>query len=573
MNSYQKYLTTLKNQYTSYSAICEDVIMLQSRLYLPKPTEHFISDLHGEYSVFKHLMRGCSGVIKEKAIEVFGDSVANEEINALCSYIYYPENIPNDFSKDQYRILLLRTLRVARNVSSKYPREIIRQSIEEGYVTILDELLHAQVDEMNQQYIYHLRIIDAMIEVNAQNEYMRVLSKLIRNFAIDKIHIVGDIYDRGKYPDKIIDYLIEYKRVDIQWGNHDILYMAASLGNIAAIITVVKNCYKYDSLNLLEKGYGIPLRTFFNFARSRYTDITENESIMKFINTLLYKAEKAIMDTYPEYRMSYRQKDTTSKFDDYEKHAVEELQESFLASDKLQRHALFLFKKGSLYKVCDQYLLFHGCMPLDIEGHYQNIVCIDKKTRKGKAYFDYIQNMIEDAFINKTKSSVDSLWYLWCGENSPMCGREIGYNQKNETQNSYFYYIQDAMVCKRILSEFGLTKERACIVNGHTPVKTHSGEKPIQSMGKRIVIDGGFCKNYHHITGVGGYTLITNSHKLRLKTHRLGDECKPDVDYINDIVHIFDKQIRILDTDEGALIIDKINDLKNVLSMINEDMF
>lgn len=566
MKTYEKYLYSLKKEFDSEQKVCQEIIHLQALLNLPKGTEHYISDLHGEYSAFKHLMNSCSGVIKEKATLLFDKEKSKEKIQEICDIVYYPKKIINKQSDRWYQETILLLIRLARYVTSKYPRTQIREYLKQ-YASIIDELLHAQLDEMDQQYVYHAKIIDTIIDIHAQDEFIVLLTDLIKYFAIDQLHILGDIYDRGKHPDKIMDALIKYKRVDFQWGNHDILYMGAYLGNEACIANVVKNCLKYDTLQVLERGYGIPLRIFNMYAMQRYSTLSTKEAMQCFIHDIVIKLEANVMHKYPQYMMKYRLVTKKTTLDVIEVLAMEDLKRSFMHSKRLKRHMDFLYTQGSLYLVTSHTLLYHGCMPLDKKGELLTVLCKDKML-KGKAYFDYIEQQITFAYCSNDEYAIDYLWYLWCGYHSPLCGRKVKMNgSKHEKSNTYYYFINFESTCLKILEDFNLSSASACIINGHTPVKEKLGENPIKGNGRLIVIDGGFCKNYQKQTGVAGYTLISNSHGMRIKTHKI-ESCliqNEDTDYINRIIYTYPLQELIENTLKGVTIKEKIEDLKQLL--------
>lgn len=568
----EKYLSSLAKEYPTIQSICCEIINLKASLNLPKGTEHYISDLHGEYKLFKHLMNNCSGVIKEKVKLLFKDEISSARINELCYLVYYPNKLlsSQQYNQKWYKETILQLIRLARYITSKYSRRKVRDNINNEYSEIIDELLHAQLDEMDQQYVYHLRIIDSIIELGEQNYFIESLTKIIKYFAIDQLHILGDIYDRGKEPDKIIDDLIKFSRVDIQWGNHDILWMGAYLGNYACIITVVKNCIKYQNLDLLEKSYGIPLRVLMMHASQCYPDLDCLKAMDALTTKLLIKLETRLIITYPEWQMKYRLVNPdNSPFNKIELLIIDDLKRSFASSKRLKEHIIFIYEHGSLYLKTNHNLLLHGCVPLDEKGNFYQQNCFGKQL-SGRAYFDFINNKIKQAFNSPNQELIDYFWYLWCAYKSPLCGRKIVLDrQQEEIKDPYYYYINEEATCLKILDEFNLNDSMRLIINGHTPVRVKDGENPVKGNNRCVVIDGGFCLQYQGKTGVAGYTLISNSHGMRLKTHLINDKytfnINNDMEYDSRIIYTRKNQELIIDTKQGEIIMEKISDLKKLL--------
>lgn len=570
----EKYLSSLAKEYPTIQAVCREIINLKAILNLPKGTEHYISDLHGEYKLFKHLMNNCSGVIKEKVNLLFSQEISPKKINELCYLVYYPRKllVIEEFDQQWYKESILRLIRLARYITSKYTRSKVRNNINNEYSEIIDELLHAQLDEMDQQYVYHLHIIDSIIELGEQDYFIESLTKIIKYFAIDQLHILGDIYDRGKEPDKIIDDLIKFERVDIQWGNHDVLWMGAYLGNLACIMTVIKNCIKYQNIDLLEKGYGIPLRVLMMHACECYPSLEYLKAMEQFVINILIKLETKLINKYPNWQMIYRiNKPNNQPLNEIELYVLDDLKKSFANSKRLKRHIKFIYEHGSLYLKTNHNLLLHGCVPLDESGNFYIHNCFGKKLA-GRAYFDFINEKINQAFIEPNQEVIDYFWYLWCGKKSPLCGRKIVLDKlQEETKDPYYYYINDERTCLKILSEFNLPNPVSMIINGHTPVRVKDGENPLKGNNHCVVIDGGFCLQYQGKTGVAGYTLISNSHGMRLKTHLINQEYKfninNDMEYDSQIIYTRENQELIKDTKKGIEINEKIEDLNRLLKI------
>lgn len=482
----------------------------------------------------------------------------------------------------------------------------------DDYAYIIDELLHAQRDEDDNQVRYHNNIIDTIISINA-DDFIISLAGLIKRLAVDRLHIVGDIFDRGKSAEKIIDLLAEHHSLDIEWGNHDILWMGAACGSEACIANVVRNSIKYNTLNTLESAYGISLRKLILFAEKTYPALSPMKAALKAISVIQFKLEGQIIKRNPDYKMEnrlvlenidltdgtvisegvrYKLNDTffptlnpenPYELTEEEQAVASALRESFVNSHRLKKHVEFLYENGSMYKIYNGNLLYHGCVPLDKNGKLLEIELFGERL-SGREYFDMADKVARLAFFESGRQQIglDFMWYLWCAPNSPLCGRNIKTFERafiddksawSEEKNPYYDYYYQKQTCEMILSEFGLGAESSHIINGHTPVRTVKGELPIRADGKLLVIDGGFCKEYHSTTGIAGYTLIYNSHGLRLKAHHpfksveeaLGEN--RDIHSDSEIVETEKHRMMVLDTDSGETISKTIEDLKTLLIM------
>lgn len=616
MESKQKYLALLSEKYPTISSVTREIINLTAILNLPKGTEHFMSDIHGEYEAFYHILNNCSGVIREKIKMIYGESLSNDEKKEICTLIYYPKEKlhllkqDNKTNAEWYKNTINRMLEIAKALSSKYTRSKVRKAMPEDYAYIIDELIHTQKDEDDNQVRYHKNILDTIININA-DDFIIALAKLIKRLAVDHLHIVGDIFDRGESADKIIDLLTKYHSLDIEWGNHDILWMGAAAGSEACIANVVRNCIKYNTVQTLESGYGISLRKLTLFAQKTYKNADPMQAALKAISIIQFKLEGQIILRRPEYDMNDRlildkidfknkrvvscqktysiddsdfptvEKGNEYSLNDEEQEIISELKADFLNSIRLKKHITFLYKKGSMYKCYNGNLLYHGCVPLDEKGNLDEIELFGKKL-KGKEYFDIAENKARKAFFEKREEDLDFMWYLWCGKKSPLCGRIIktferafikDENAWNEPKNPYYKFYYDENCCKMILEEFGLFSPVSHIINGHTPVKTVKGELPVRANGKLFVIDGGFCKEYHEKTGIAGYTLIYNSHGLRIKSHKNFDSVyqalreNRDIHSDSQIVETEENRVMVVDTDIGSQIKSEIDDLYQLLEM------
>lgn len=617
-----KFLRLLSKKYPTRQQVCTEIINLQAILNLPKGTEHFMSDLHGEYEAFSHILNNSAGVIREKVDMIFEQVLTPRERSSLCTLIYYPEEKLEKFreegknTEEWYRFTLHRLIDLAKMLSSKYTRSKVRKAMPPEYSYILDELLHAQPDEDNNQLVYHSKIIDTLLKLDDGDDFIIALSSLIKRLAVDHLHIVGDIFDRGERPDAILNMLMGHHSLDIEWGNHDILWMGAACGSQACIASVVRNCLSYNNISVLEQGYGISLRPLVLFAEKMYDEEDPNKAAKKAISIILFKLEGQIIRRNPNYRMEgrllldkvdldnatieldgkvYELKEkkfpTINRNDPYaldsaEREIMDELQKLFLESEQLQRHVNFLYTHGAMYKKFNGNLLFHGCVPLDEDGNLKAL-CFDGRIYQGKSYMDYADGMARRAFYAKQdkQDALDFMWYLWCGSNSPLSGRVVKTFERTfiedkstwvEPQNPYYHFQSSETVCRMLLREFGLYSENSHIINGHTPIHVKQGETPMKANGRLIVIDGGFCKAYQKTTGIAGYTLIFNSHGMRLKSHQpfLGMDAaleeNLDIDSDSQQVATFEKRMMVADTDTGAELKEQIADLEDLLTAYRE---
>ena len=563
MNQEQrKYLSLLAEKFPTRQAVCTEIINLAAIMNLPKGTEHFMSDIHGEYDAFLHIMNNCSGVIREKIEMIFADVLNDTEKRALRTLIYYPKEAlqrlhdEGKISPKWYRETLRHMIEIARVLSSKYTRSKVRKAMPKEFGYIIDELLHALPDEDGNQLAYHERILDTIVGIQNGDEFIIALSALIKRLAVDHLHIVGDLFDRGADADKIIELLLDYPSLDIQWGNHDVLWMGAAAGNEACIANVVRNNVRYNNIRILESGYGISLRRLQLFAEKTYEG-TPAKAMVKAINVMMFKAEGELILRHPEFEMQDRllldkvdtEKGTvtidgveyamnTMEFptvdwsDPYrmtpeEREVMDDLKRSFCQSPQLRRHIEFLYAVGSVYLKMNDNLLFHGCVPLTEDGQMEEVNFFGQFLR-GKSYFEFCEKAARLAYNTGEARYVDFMFYLWGGPKSPMCGRVVKTFERSylddkaswkEPQDPYYLFLDSEATSRMILREFGLKSDLSHIINGHTPVHASAGENPIKAGGKLIVIDGGFSRAYHKTTGIAGYTLIYNSHGMRIKSH------------------------------------------------------
>ena len=613
-----KFLRLLSEKYPTRQQVCTEIINLQAILNLPKGTEHFMSDLHGEYEAFFHILNNSAGVIREKVDMAFEEVLTARERSSLCTLIYYPQEKLRRIheegrnTEEWYRFVLQKLIDLAKLLSSKYTRSKVRKAMPSEYSYILDELLHAQPDEDNNQMVYHSKIIDTLLRLEEGDDFIIALSSLIKRLAVDHLHIVGDIFDRGERPDAILNMLIDHHSLDIEWGNHDILWMGAACGSQACIAAVVRNCLSYNNISVLEQGYGISLRPLVLFAEKMYDEEDPNKAAKKAISIILFKLEGQIIRRNPEYQMEDRllldkvdyenacieldgksyplkekrfptvDRDDPYKLSQAEREIMDELEKLFLESEQLQRHVEFLYSHGSMYQVFNGNLLFHGCVPLDEDGALKAIH-LEGRIYQGRSYMDYADMAARRAFFSEDPPQryLDFMWYLWCGSNSPLSGRVVKTFERTfiedkstweEPKNPYYEYQSSEPVCRMLLREFGLYSENSHIINGHTPVHVNQGENPLKAHGRLIVIDGGFCKAYQKTTGIAGYTLIFNSHGMRLKSHQpfsgmeAALEENMDIDSESQQVVTFPKRVMVADTDTGERLKEQIADLEDLLT-------
>ena len=578
----QKYLKLLSKEYKNITEVSEEIINLKAILNLPKGTEVFLSDIHGEYAPFTHILNNGAGIIRSKIDEIFENQTTEKERNMLATLIYYPEEklkIIKEEAKENldewYTITLYRLVEVARKVSSKYTRSKVRKAIKNEFAYIIDELLHAQINSEKDKVYYYKQIIKTIIELGQADSFIIAISELIKQMAVDHLHVIGDIFDRGRYPNLVIEKLMNFHSLDIQWGNHDILWMGATLGNQACIATVVRNSARYNNIGTLEDAYGINIRPLSTFAQEAYKndncekflpkefdynkyDNSDRKLIAKIhkaITIIQFKLEGQMIKKHPEYNLNdrllldkmdlkkgfvlidgkkYEINDTnfptinqenpyelTSK----EKEVMDRLTESFIHSPSLNNHINFLFSKGEMYTVFNNNLLFHGCIPMNEDGTFKKVQFLGKELA-GKAYFDEINEAVNKAYMTKQEELIDIMWFLWLSPESPFFGKDKmatfeSYFVKDakahkENKNPYYTLSEDEKYCNKILKEFGLEDEDSRIVNGHIPVKVKDGESPIKANGKLLIIDGGFAKSFREKTGNEGYVLTYNSNGLLL---------------------------------------------------------
>lgn len=633
------YLEQLSEMYPTIGKASSEIINLQAILNLPKGTEHFVSDVHGEYEAFSHVLKNGSGAVRKKIDDVFGLAMDKADKAALATLIYYPREKMELIKQDEpdmdswYKTTLYKLIEVCKTVSSKYTRSKVRKALPEEYAYVIEELITEKPEVLNKE-AYYESIINTTVELGTAEEFIVVLSELIQRLAVDHLHVLGDIYDRGAGPHLIMVRLCRYHSLDIQWGNHDIIWMGAAAGNPACIATVVRNSIRYGNLDVVEEGYGINMLPLATFALKAYkddpctrfvfkvapsgADNMESDLIKKMhkaIAIIRFKLEGQLIKKWPEYGMkerlllehidyeqgtidlegrTYKLLDTSfptiDPADPYrltegEEEVIQRLRSSFIHCEKLKNHVGLLLKRGSMYKVYNGNLLFHGCIPMEEDGSFAK-VNIYGKEYSGKALFDILETYVRKAFFSddrlERQKGSDIMWYIWTAPYSPLYGRNKmatferyfidDDDMKIEKKNFYYEYINKPECAQRILEEFGLHDKRDHIINGHVPVHRLRGESPVKCDGRVIVIDGGFSKAYRRRTGIAGYTLIYNSYGLTLTAHEPFESPETAVRDERDIVsrreavEVLDKRILVGDTDAGIKMKEKIADLKHLIA-------
>lgn len=611
----RKYLELLAEKFPTTQSVFTEVINLEAILNLPKGTEHFVSDVHGEYEAFEHILNNCSGVIRERVGQAFAMELTRDEQADLCTLIYYPElklrrlREQDRLTSEWYAITLTRLVRLARRLSGSYTRSKVRKAMPVAYAYIIDELLHISPDERETRLAYHQRIIDTIVDTGSADDFVCSLAALIKRLAVDHLHVVGDVFDRGPHADKIMERLMAYHSIDVQWGNHDIVWMGAAAGSYACLAAVIRNNIHYDSLKILESAYGVSLRELALFAEATYRADDGMSPVEKAISVILFKLEGQTIRRHPnwhmddrlllghvdaergvavvdgrEYELRTRDFPTLEADDPYaltpeEQRVMDNLMNAVRSSDKLRRHVGFLFEHGSTYLVHNGNVLFHACVPMNEDGSFC-AVNHQGQMLSGRAYYDYADRLARRAWHEHDQVSLDWMWYLWCGRFSPLSGRVVKTFERTyfadrstweEPRDPYFSHTEDPAMCARVLEEFGADVEHGVIINGHTPVHAAAGESPVKAGGRLVVIDGGFCQAYHSTTGIAGYTLIADPEGMRIKAHRPFGSIADVLDLNADIVSDDDRFQRnprplfIGDTDTGADIRGQIADLRALL--------
>ena len=633
-----RYLERLSDLYPTIAAASTEIINLQAILNLPKGTEHFLTDVHGEYEAFSHVLKNGSGSVRRKIDDVFGNTMSMRDKRSLATLIYYPKQKMDMVKKtetnmeDWYRVHLYLLIEVSKRAASKYTRSKVRKALPKDFAYVIEELITEKA-EVSDKESYYNEIISTIIRIGRAEEFISAISELIQRLVVDHLHIVGDIYDRGPGPHIIMDKLMTYHSLDVQWGNHDVLWMGAAAGQRGCIANAIRICARYGNLDILEEGYGINLLPLATFALKVYkddpctcfklkvperTDTDEmqmNLRIHKAISIIQFKVEGQIIERQKSFHLEerallhridyekgtieldgkeYRLLDTNfptiDPKDPYalteeEEEIMDRLEKAFVNCEKLQRHMRFLLAKGGLYKVYNDNLLYHGCVPLAEDGSLKETDVYGKKYR-GRELYDALDAYVRKGFFaldkKEREDGKDIMWYIWLHPDSPLFGKnkmatfERYFLAEKEThaekKNPYYSYIENEKVIDNIMREFGLDPAEGHIVNGHVPVKRKDGESPIKCGGKVMVIDGGFSRAYQKQTGIAGYTLIFNSYGLLLVAHEPFESTEAAIVKENDIhseitvVQRVHDRLLVGDTDIGRDLKGQVKDLERLLS-------
>lgn len=583
-----RYLRLLSHDFPTVSAVTREIINLEAILHLPKPTEHFLADIHGEDEAFHHVLRNASGNIKRRVRELFTNSLDENEIKELCTLIYYPEQKLNLVKRsnihlsDFYQTTLHRLIEVCRSVSSKYTRSKVRKNLPEEYAYIIEELLHESATGQDKQAYFNI-IIQTIIGTRRADHFIITLCYLIQRLSIDRLHLLGDIFDRGPGAHLILETLNSTRHWDIQWGNHDILWMGAAAGNLCCIASVLRLSLRYANTKTLEEGYAINMVPLATFAMETYANdscelfrphLLQNDDkfaekdlrliaqMHKAVTILQFKLESQMYAQHPEWEMNSRRlieninlsegtvtidnkiyplkdrnlptlfHDNPSQLTDEEYELMERLRHSFIISERLQRHVKCLLQRGSMFTICNSNLLFHASVPLNEDGSLRQVRIGDTFV-SGKELMQRTEQIVRTAFDDSAEDeriqAIDYFWYLWCGPNSPLFDKSkmatferylIDDKETHHEEKGWFYKLRNsADVCDRLLDHFEITGKNRHIINGHVPIRAGKGETPIKADGRLMLIDGGFAKAYHSTTGIAGFTLVYHSRGFELVQH------------------------------------------------------
>lgn len=600
----EKYFKLLKTNFAEKEDVLTEMINLEAILQLPKGTEHFISDVHGEYEAFNHVLRNGSGSVRAKIEECFKQHQQVDTAD-LCTLIYYPKekialekerNPDKALLQDWYRKQILWLVQVTDYAGKKYTRSKMRKAFPKEFAYIMEELLNG-LDSQTDKEDYYTSIVEKIVMLNQAPRLIQALAETIQRLVVDHLHVVGDIYDRGPQPDAIMERLIQLHSVDIQWGNHDIIWLAAMGGSMPALVNLIRIQARYGNLAILEKSYGVHLRPLIEYSQKYYEVqskfnpvIDEDEEIslseQKIGNQvqqacaiLQFKLEGQLIHRRPEFQMAHRltldKIDYTHKKIDLNGHSytlenfqaptinpnhpcqlteeetalLRQLLTSYQDSEKLKRHMDFLYEKGRMYLCYNNNLLLHGCVPLHENGDFKSLR-IDNQCYAGKELLDFYQTQVEKCYLKPKVNedlATDLMWYLWAGENSSLFGKKAmttferyyiaDKTSHHEEKNAYYMLRNEERICEEILIAFGLPKT-GHIINGHTPVKETKGENPMKANKRMLVIDGGFAKAYQKTTGIAGYTLLSNSYGMLLAAHQPFTSIEDAVENGTDIISV-----------------------------------
>ncbi len=635
-----RYLELLSENYPTIADASAEIINLSAVLNLPKGTEIFASDIHGEADAFSHILKNGSGSVRLKIDDAFGDRLTTQEKNELATLAYYPHEkmtlIFSAFESEEEKEAWMRTtierlVALCKQASGKYTRSKVRKAMPAEFAYAIDELMTENNHAVNRER-YHRAIIDSAINIGRGPAFIEALCRLVQRFSLDHLHIVGDIYDRGPAPDAIMDTLANYHCLDIQWGNHDIVWMGASLGQRGCIAHVVRNCARYGNLSILEDAYGINTLPLASFAMEAYADdpcvafglkgtpdISDRQrevsiKIQKAMAIIQFKVEGQLIDEYPcfgledrkllhridpergtvivdniEYELTDKMFPTIDWSDPYrltpdEESVMARLEQAFIGSEKLQRHMKLFLESGSLYKIHNNNLLFHACVPLNDDGSFKEANVFGEKY-SGRELYDVLERYVRAGFFSEDdierKQGRDLMWWLWLSPSSPLFAKSkmatfelyliAEKEARKEVKNAFYTLQHDPKAVARIFEEFDMDPDTSHIICGHVPVKAKDGEDPVKCGGKVLTIDGGFSKAYQPTTGIAGYTLISNSYGFVLAAHEPLESAKFAVDNESDIhssrrvVETVEERTLVAATDTGTQLQRRVDDLTELI--------
>ncbi len=635
-----RYLELLSENYPTIADASAEIINLSAVLNLPKGTEIFASDIHGEADAFSHILKNGSGSVRLKIDDAFGDGLTTQEKNELATLAYYPHEklsmILSTFESEEEKEAWMRTMiehlvTLCKQASGKYTRSKVRKAMPAEFAYAIDELMTENNHAVNRER-YHRAIIDSAISIGRGPAFIEALCCLVQRFSLDHLHIVGDIYDRGPAPDAIMDTLANYHCLDIQWGNHDIVWMGASLGQRGCIAHVVRNCARYGNLSILEDAYGINTLPLASFAMEAYADdpcvafglkgtpdISNRQrevsiKIQKAMAIIQFKVEGQLIDEYPcfgledrkllhridpergtvivdniEYELTDKMFPTIDWSDPYrltpeEESVMARLEQAFIGSEKLQRHMKLFLESGSLYKIHNNNLIFHACVPLNDDGSFKEANVFGEKY-SGRELYDVLERYVRAGFFSEDdverKQGRDLMWWLWLSPSSPLFAKSkmatfelyliAEKEARKEVKNAFYTLQHDPKAVARIFEEFDMDPDTSHIICGHVPVKAKDGEDPVKCGGKVLTIDGGFSKAYQPTTGIAGYTLISNSYGFVLAAHEPLESAKFAVDNESDIhssrrvVETVEERTLVAATDTGTQLQRRVDDLTELI--------
>mgnify|MGYP002545133111 FL=1 len=624
----ERYLGLLSQLFTTPEETAMEIIAEREELGFPKPTELFISDVHGEYEEFSHILRNGCGSIRKRIDALFSDSLNEDARSALAALVYYPEYVMDQLNDGDLRDALGNLASLCASFAKLQPVEAVYDACPKPFGPIIEKIMSAEHCNDRRTLLF-----DAVFDTATERSLTWALCTTIQGLATSQIHIVGDVYDRGPNPDLIMDEIDNHPEIDIQWGNHDVVWMGAALGQRGCIAHVVRNCARYGNLSILSDAYGINILPLANFASRAYKDdpcvafklkgdpglsaeeYDLNVKIQKAMAILQFKVEAKLIDENPSFELEDRKllhlinRDTNTividgieykltdtvfptvdwehpyQLTDEEEIVMQSLEEAFIHCEKLQRHIALFLERGSLYKIQNNTLMFHACVPLNADGSLRETNLYGEKL-KGRKLFDAVDRYVRAAFTDQDptaqKKGADLLWYLWLGVGSPLFAKSkmatfelyliAEKEARKEVKNPFYQLYEKEIVVNGIFEDFGMDPATARIVCGHVPVKVKDGEDPIKCDGKVVVIDGGMSAAYQKTTGIAGFTLISDAQGVSLATHEPFAGSKAAIENHIDLQSIVrpittpERKVLVSQTDEGKDLEELIGDLEQLLA-------